>query len=219
MKLLSLAALFVLLGILLCIGVARALAAASRRLRSARHGAALMFLAATIIATLYAQKPTPVPAAQLRWDQGLRDNGSAATNDAVFIRGTYDPIMAGDALHVDYRDRAIADSADGWTRGYDGTVSDLADGFSVTIPDATNMVVWIWSEYVVPAPTHTNGEYRILHVGKIDGGTADVSRYVAPRTPIRGMEDEGDAHHLSPPSLPPPAQSFFSTLSAENPTE
>ena len=144
--------------------------------------AALCVLAA--FCAILADKPTPVPSALLRWDRGLADNGSIATNDTVFIRGTYDPLMANDALHVDYRDRTITDSPDGWSRAYDGAVGDLADGFAVTIPDATNMVVWIWSEYVEPAPTHTNGEYRIIYVGRIDGGAADAPRYVTPRTPI-----------------------------------
>ena len=144
--------------------------------------AALCVLAA--FCAILADKPTPVPSALLRWDRGLADNGSIATNDTVFIRGTYDPLMANDALHVDYRDRTITDSPDGWARAYDGAVGDLADGFTVTIPDATNMVVWIWSEYVEPAPTHTNGEYRIIYVGRIDGGAADAPRYVTPRTPI-----------------------------------
>ena len=179
--------------------------------------AALCVLAA--FCAILADKPTPVPSALLRWDRGLADNGSVATNDTVFIRGTYDALMANDALHVDYRPKWITDSPDGWARAYDGGVSDLADGFAVTIPDATNMVIYIWSEYVEPAPTHTNGEYRIIYVGRIDGGAADAPHYVTPRTPIKGMEDEGDAHHLSPPSLPPPAQSLFSTLATENLTE
>ena len=144
--------------------------------------AALCVLAA--FCAILADKPTPVPSALLRWDRGLADNGSIATNDTVFIRGTYDPLMANDALHVDYRPKWITDSPDGWARAYDGAVGDLADGFTVTIPDATNMVVWIWSEYVEPAPTHTNGEYRIIYVGRIDGGAAESPRYVLPRTPI-----------------------------------
>lgn len=144
--------------------------------------AALCVLAA--FCAILADKPTPVPSALLRWDRGLADNGSVATNDTVSIRGTYDPLMANDALHVDYRPKWITDSPDGWTRAYDGGVSDLADGFAVTIPDATNMVIYIWSEYVEPAPTHTNGEYRIIYVGRIDGGAAESPRYVLPRTPI-----------------------------------
>ena len=204
---------------ILAVGLALCLAFAARRIRRSRPVAVGVFLLGSVLAALHADKPTPVPSALLRWDRGLADNGSVATNDTVFIRGTYDPLMANDALHVDYRPKWITDSPDGWARAYDGGVSDLADGFAVTIPDATNMVVWIWSEYIEPAPTHTNGEYRIIYVGRIDGGAAESPRYVLPRTPIKGMEDEGDAHHLSPPSLPPPAQSLFSTLATENLTE
>jgi len=168
------------------LALALCLAFAARRIRRSRPVAVGVFLLGSVLAALHADKPTPVPSALLRWDRGLADNGSIATNDTVFIRGTYDPLMANDALHVDYRDRTITDSPDGWARAYDGAVGDLADGFTVTIPDATNMVVWIWSEYVEPAPTHTNGEYRIIYVGRIDGGAADAPRYVTPRTPIKG---------------------------------
>ena len=171
---------------ILAVGLALCLAFAARRIRRSRPVAVGVFLLGSVLAALHADKPTPVPSALLRWDRGLADNGSIATNDTVFIRGTYDPLMANDALHVDYRDRTITDSPDGWARAYDGAVGDLADGFTVTIPDATNMVVWIWSEYVEPAPTHTNGEYRIIYVGRIDGGAADAPRYVTPRTPVRG---------------------------------
>lgn len=171
---------------ILAVGLALCLAFAARRIRRSHPVAVGVFLLGSVLAALHADKPTPVPSALLRWDRGLADNGSIATNDTVFIRGTYDPLMANDALHVDYRDRTITDSPDGWARAYDGAVGDLADGFTVTIPDATNMVVWIWSEYVEPAPTHTNGEYRIIYVGRIDGGAADAPRYVTPRTPIKG---------------------------------
>ena len=169
---------------ILAVGLARCLAFAARRIRRSHPVAVGVFLLGSVLAALHADKPTPVPSALLRWDRGLADNGSIATNDTVSIRGTYDPLMANDALHVDYRDRTITDSPDGWARAYDGAVGDLADGFTVTIPDATNMIVWIWSEYIEPAPTHTNGEYRIIYVGRIDGGAAESPRYVTPRTPI-----------------------------------
>lgn len=204
---------------LLAVALVLCCAVALGRARRSRSCAVAAFLVGAVLAAQYADKPAPVPSATIRWDRGLADNGSVATNDTVFIRGTYDALMASDALHVDYRQRSIVDTPDGWTRGYDGRVSDLADGFTVVIPDATNMVVWIWSEYIEPAPTHTNGEYRIVFVARLDGEAADAPRYVTPRTPIKGMEDDGDAHNLSPPSLPPPAQSLFSTLAAENLTE
>lgn len=204
---------------LLAVALVLCCAVALGRARRSRSCAVAVFLVGAVLAAQHADKPAPVPSAYLRWDRGLADNGSAATNDTVFIRGTYDPLMANDALHVDYRPKWITDSPDGWARAYDGGVSDLADGFAVTIPDATNMVIYIWSEYIEPAPTHTNGEYRIVFVARLDGEAADAPRYVTPRTPIKGMEDEGDAHHLSPPSLPPPVQSLFSTLATENLTE
>lgn len=204
---------------LIAVALVLCCAVAARRIRRARPVAVGVFLIGSVFAALHSEKPTPVPAALLRWDRGLSDNGSIATNDTVFIRGTYNPIMANDALHVDYRPKWITDSPDGWARAYDGGVSDLADGFAVTIPDATNMVIYIWSEYVEPAPTHTNGEYRIIYVGNITNSPPEAPHYFLPRTTIKGMEDDGDAHNLSPPSLPPSAQSLFSTLAAENLTE
>ena len=204
---------------ILCVGLVLCAACALGRARRSRTGAVAVFLVGSVLAAIHADKPEPVPSAFLRWDRGLADNGSIATNDTVFIRGTFDPLMANDALHVDYRPKWIADSPDGWARAYDGAVGDLADGFTATIQGATNMVVWIWSEYVEPAPVHTNGEYRVIYVGDITNSPPEAPRYFLPRTPIKGMEDEGDAHHLSPPSLPPPAQPLFSTLATENLTE
>lgn len=187
-------------------------AVALGRARRSRSCAVAAFLVGAVLAALHADKPAPVPSAYLRWDRGLADNGSIATNDTVFIRGTYDALMASDALHVDYRPRSIVDTPDGWTRGYDGRVSDLADGVTVVIPDATNMVVQIWSEYIEPAPTHTNGVYRIIFVARLDGEAANAPRYVTPRTPIKA--DGG--RQLSPPELPEPnRESLFSTLATE----
>lgn len=78
-------------------------AVAARRIRRARPVAVGVFLIGSVLAALHADKPTPMPSATIRWDRGLADNGSVATNDTVFIRGTYDALMASDALHVDYR--------------------------------------------------------------------------------------------------------------------
>lgn len=197
---------------LLAVALVLCCAVALGRARRSRSCAVAAFLVGAVLAALHADKPAPGPSAYLRWDRGLADNGSVATNDTVFIRGTYDALMASDALHVDYRPRSIVDTPDGWTRGYDGRVSDLADGVTVVIPDATNMVVWIWSEYIEPAPTHTNGEYRIIFVARLDGEAANAPRYVTPRTPIKA--DGG--RQLSPPELPEPnRESLFSTLATE----
>lgn len=205
-----------------CVVLVLCTACALGRARRSGADAVVVFLLGAIIATLHADKPPEIPSATFRWDEGLRNNGSVATNDTVFIRGTYDPLMAGDTLHVDYRDRSIVDTPEGWARAYDGVVSDLANGFTVTIPDATNMVIWVWSEYIEPAPVHTNGEYRITYVGNVTNQPPQSPRYVLPRTPIKAAGDGAVVWevNLSPPELPePPAQSLFSTLATENLTE
>ena len=102
---------------LLAVALVLCCAVALGRARRSRSCAVAAFLVGAVLAALHADKPTPVPSAYLRWDRGLADNGSVATNDTVFIRGTYDALMASDALHVDYRPRSIVDTPDGWTRG------------------------------------------------------------------------------------------------------
>ncbi|MBQ3808660.1 MAG: hypothetical protein II840_11970, partial [Kiritimatiellae bacterium] len=169
------------------------------------------FLVGAVLAALHADKPAPVPSAYLRWDRGLADNGSIATNDTVFIRGTYDQLMANDTLHIDYRDRASTNALD-WVRAYNGVVSDLGPGITMTIVGATNMVIWVWSEYVPPAPVHTNGEYRITYVGSVTNSPPETPRYVLPRTPVKTAEGV----QLSPPELPEPQRtSLFSILASE----
>ena len=169
------------------------------RARRSRTGAVAVFLLGSVLAALHADKPTPVPSATIRWDDGLRDNGSVATNDIVFIRGTYDQLMANDALHVDYRDKGSTNETD-WVRCYEGVVTDLAAGFTVNIPDATNQVIYVWTEYVPPAPVHTNGEYRVTYVGNVTNAPPEAPRYVLPRTPVKTSEGA----RLSPPELPEP---------------
>lgn len=174
-------------------------AIALKRARRSRIVAVAAFLLGAVLAALHADKPTPVPSATIRWDDGLRDNGSVATNDAVFIRGTYDQLMANDTLHIDYRDKGSTNVTD-WVRGYDGGVSDLSAGFTVNIPDATNKVIYIWSEFIPPAPEHTNGEYRVTYVGSVTNSPPETPRYVLARTPVKTVAGA----QLSPPELPEP---------------
>ena len=194
MNIVSAIALLILAAIAFGLCLALALSRASR----SRLDTIGVFLIGAVLGALYADKPTPIPSATLRWDTGLADNGSVATNDLVFIRGTYDQLMATDALHIDYRPKSSTDPFD-WMRGYDGVVSALSAGFTVLIPDATNMVIYIWSEYIPPSPIHTNGEYRATYVGSVTNSPPDAPRYVTPRTPIKGKDDEGEEIHLAPP--------------------
>jgi len=191
------------LGLALCglaLAAVCALAAyALKRARRSRSAAVAVFLLGAVVAAIYADKPTPTPSATIMWDSGLTDNGSIATNDTVFIRGTFDPLMATDALHVDYRDKGSTNALD-CVRTYNGTVSDLTLGFTVTISNATNRIVYVWSEYVPPSPVHTNGEYRIINVGTVTNSPPESPRYVVTRTPIKGMDELGGETRLSPPT-------------------
>lgn len=193
------------------VAIVLASAIALKRARRSRTGAVAVFLLGAVLAALHADKPTPIPSATIRFDDGLHDNGSVATNDTVFIRGTYDQLMANDTLHIDYRDRASTNALD-WVRAYNGVVSDLGPGITMTIVGATNMVIWVWSEYVPPAPVHTNGEYRITYVGSVTNSPPETPRYVLPRTPVKTAEGV----QLSPPELPEPQRtSLFSILASE----
>ena len=156
-------------------------------------------------------KPPGVPSATIRWDEGLADFGSVATNDTVFIRGTYDPLMANDALMIDYRAKASTNALD-WVNAYNGIVSSLAAGITLTIPGATNMVIYVWSEYVAPSPVHTNGEYRVTYVGSVTNAPPATPRYVATRTRVKTAEGV----RLSPPELPEPNRAtLMSTTTTE----
>ena len=156
-------------------------------------------------------KPQPVPSATILWDAGLADSGSVATNDLVFLRATYDLLLANDSLHVDYRTRGSTNALD-WVRAYNGFVYDLAAGFTVNVPDATNRVIWVWSEYIPPAPVHTNGEYRITYVGAVTNAPPGTPRYVLPRTPIV----TSDGLRLAPPELAPPPRASLGAANEEN---
>lgn len=174
------------------------------RARGASYASLAAFVVGTAL-TVYcsATKPQPVPSATLRFDRGLHDNGSVATNDHPVIRGTVDPLYALDALHVDYRPKSSTNALD-YVRAYDGRTADLLAGISLFIPDCTDMLVWIWSEYVEPPPEHTNGEYRLDYVTRPieDAGTAtETPRFIMLRTPVLDSET---GRRLSPPELPQP---------------
>ena len=167
---------------------------------------ALAFFVVMAVATIYcaATKPPPTPSATLRFDRGLHDNGSVATNDHPVIRGTVDPLYTLDALHIDYRPKASTNALD-YVRAYDGRTTDLIAGISVFIPDCTDKLIWIWSEYIEPPPEHTNGEYRLDYVTRPLDGPVDPEspEFIMLRTPLIDSET---GRKLSPPELPPPIE-------------
>ena len=88
----------------------------------------------------------------IRWDDGLRDNGSEVTNDTVRIRWTYQGIPGASSVFIDYR---LAGSTNEWEGLGEAVASAL--GWDGTLENATNYEYWVYSTYVPPVPVHTNG--------------------------------------------------------------
>ena len=88
----------------------------------------------------------------IRWDTGLRDNGSEVTNSTVRIRWIYQGVPAASSVFIDYR---LAGSTNEWANLGEGVASAL--GWDGTLEDATNYEYWVYSTYVPPVPVHTNG--------------------------------------------------------------
>ncbi len=88
----------------------------------------------------------------IRWDTGLRDNGTEITNDTVRVRWTYQGIPGASSVFVDYRE---AGSTNEWLNLGETIASEQE--WIGTLANATNYDYWIYSTYVPPVPVHTNG--------------------------------------------------------------
>lgn len=88
----------------------------------------------------------------VRWDDGLRDNGTLITNDTVAVRWTYSGIPGASSVFIDYRE---AGSTNKWLNLAETLAS--AQEWTGTLANATNYEYWVYSTYVPPVPVHTNG--------------------------------------------------------------
>ena len=132
----------------------------------------------------------------VRFDDGLRDNGTLITNDLVQVRWTYSGIPGASSVFIDYRESG---STNEWLNLGETLASALAwDG---TLANATNYDYWIYSTYVPPVPVHTNGVWvgqayetkaRVGAQGFIilNGKIQEHGRTIAPPAAKRKDEDE-----------------------------
>lgn len=88
----------------------------------------------------------------VRWDDGLADNGTLITNDTVSVRWTYSGIPSASSVFIDYRE---AGSTNKWLNLAETLAS--AQEWTGTLANATNYDYWVYSTYVPPVPVHTNG--------------------------------------------------------------
>lgn len=111
-------------------------------------GKALSVLA-VVFFTLYGGSKT-----SFRFDDGLHDNHSYATNDTLHVAWTRDPVIPLDSLlYIDYRTSGATNEE--WITLGATTVG--AFHFDAIVQNATNFDYFIWSEYIPPTPIHTNG--------------------------------------------------------------
>ena len=161
-------------------------------------------------------KPTPTPSATIRFDRGLYNLGSVATNDHPVIAWSFDPWLSSDTIHIEARPKGSTNELD-WIEYHTGPVADtIWRGF---IPACTGMVIWVWSEYIPPTPESTNGVYHLDYLAEpLDYYSAneDVRQWHLLRTPII---DAADGRYMSPPIIPEPLIIDFLNQSQKEPEE
>ena len=161
----------------------------------------------------YSNKPARVPSATIVFDAGLYDQGSVATNDHPVIAWRFDPWLYADTVHISARPKGSTNELD-WIDYHSGPVSDtIWRGF---IPACTGMVIWVWSEYIPPAPESTNGVYHLDYLTEpLDYNPVDetVRQWQLLRTPII---DAADGRYMSPPIIPEPLIIDFINQSQNN---
>ena len=132
----------------------------------------------------------------IRWDDGLRDNGTVITNDTVAVAWTYSGIPSASSVFIDYR---LAGSTNEWENLGETVASALE--WTGTLANATNYDYWIYSTYVPPVPVHTNGVWvgqayeTKARVGSkgfliLNGKVIENGRTIAPPAAKRKDEDE-----------------------------
>lgn len=104
---------------------------------------------AVVFFTLYGGSKT-----LFKFDDGLYDDHSYATNDTLHVAWTRDPVIPLDStLYIDYRTSGATNEE--WITL--GVTTVGAFSFDAIVQNATNFDYFIWSEYVPPTPIHTNG--------------------------------------------------------------
>lgn len=163
-----------------------------------------LFIGSCMIYLMYAgsdsHKPQAMPSARIIFDTYLYDNGSVATNDYPTIRWSHDPLIADDMLHIEARPKASTDETD-WVEYYIGRVT--ASQWSGHMTGCTGMEIYVWSEYVPPPTSKTNGVYLLDYLAAPLCDIEGPRTWNLLRTPIY---DADGGRLVSPPRLAPPVE-------------
>lgn len=108
------------------------------------------------------------------FDSGISNNGTwwDSTNSVLYLSFNYQAVLSLDVLHVDARPVGSTNAAD-WVSYWHGPIT-TPQPVSIEMPDATNLSIWVWSEYVEPEHVVTNGVFHMNGVmRKIDPGNTN----------------------------------------------
>lgn len=191
--------------------------------RTGRGGRVAQFfaLAATLAMILYGGTKPEGNVWRFIYANGLTDNGSTCEGNEIRAKWTVSAalLLDGYVLKAQYQDatmtNAVGEIVDTWHALEDGQVSDLHKTWIV--PNATNMHVAVWAEYVEPVYVHTNGVYHLNGVQREMGGT---QKYVTPGITIYANVEDGERKTLTPDmEKPESALQEDSSLLSEDPDD
>lgn len=191
------------IGAALCLVIlaAIALAPAAKAFRMA------WFTIATFVLLLYAgTKPQPTHLWRFTFENGVHDAGSYCTNDTVHAEWTFAAVYADYTLRAAYRDLTFTNEVgvciDEWHYLEDVLVSDAVAEWIV--PDATNMEVVCYAQYVPPPHVVTNGVYHMEGVSRSMATTnSPAPDYVTWGTRVEVILPNGSIKVITPTNRPP----------------
>lgn len=153
-------------------------------------------------------KPPPQPTHLWRFEfqNGLHDIGSYCTNDKIHAEWDYLPAYEAYTLKAKYRDLTIVNEVgvciDVWHDMEDVPVSLMFAEWNV--PNATNMSVVCYADYIPPPNVITNGVYHLNGVSRSieDDGSGDP-KFVPFTIQIYADLSDGEEIPLTPTNRPP----------------
>jgi len=169
------------------------------------------------IVCLFCYGSTKPPAHIWRFEyaNGVSDNGSHCTNDLICASWTYSLAAMEFTLRAAYQDLTVTNAAGQCTDPLHQLPDALVrDGSHVwEVPNATNMRVVVYAQYVPPPAVHTNGVYHLNGVMQTMDGVP--CKFVTPGVRIQVNIENGDTEIITPTNRPPAAPS----LQSANPQE
>ena len=166
--------------------------------------------------------PQPPPHLwQFVYENGLHDIGSYCSNDTIHAAWDYAPAFEGAPLMAMYQDLTLTNEVGVCIDTYHPLESTWVSNMQADwyVPNAENMRVIVWAEFVEPPEVHTNGVLKLPGVMRsIDGS----DKFIPASIVIYANLDDGTRETLTPTDEPPQAnllQALAEELDINTPEE